>query len=555
VTFGILGPLNVHDPAGTPVPVRRRKARTLLAALLCHRGREIPATQLVEWLWDTPPASASANLHSYISELRRALAAAGSSAALHTGGRGYQLSVRTGSVDADRFAELAAAGAQALSQGAAALAAHHLGQAASMWRGEPLDGVPLPESARSYLEGLVGCRLEVLANLARARVEIGLNNEASDGLNFLPAPPPGNQSGIQLRRSPHASATVGAAPRRTPRQLPAPPDSFVGRNAEMIALEHAALRAHLVAVVGGPGAGKTALTLAWAEQASESYPDGQLYVHLGGHTGNKPLEPREALRQLLFSLDVILDERASEAQLAAALRTALTDRRMLIVLDDALDAFQVRPLLPGPGECLAVVTCRNRLDDLVVHEGARRLRVGRLSPAGTDALIESTGVPAYRHVMATSCDRSPLALRAVAADPLRRPLEAADQTVRRAFDVSYVRLCPAEQHFFRSLSVLPERAFTVTQVAAALTMAPARTEDFLDRLDQAGLVQRCDAFGYELAPMAHQYISALAADEIPKFPGQGGRPGRRSFHRSDSGGLLPGPWTPDRSVAGCRIAN
>src|SRR5262245_53789239 len=106
MTFAILGPLDVRDTADRPVIIRRRKARTLLALMLRHRGRDMAMDRLTDWLWDAaPPASAVANLHSYVSELRRALSDTHAVGSLHTTGSGYLLQVDQ--LDADRFADLA----------------------------------------------------------------------------------------------------------------------------------------------------------------------------------------------------------------------------------------------------------------------------------------------------------------------------------------------------------------------------------------------------------------------------------------------------------------
>jgi DNA-binding SARP family transcriptional activator len=186
MTFGILGPLDVRDTADRQLAIRRRKARTLLALMLCHRDRDVPAHRLTDWLWGSePPVSALANLHSYVSDLRRVLAGTAAAGSLHTTGDGYLLQVRAGQLDADRFEDLAEAGARALRDGDASVAAEYLGQAAGLWRGEVLPDLALPATARSPVARLAERRLEVLTGHAQARLALGRHQEAAIELALL----------------------------------------------------------------------------------------------------------------------------------------------------------------------------------------------------------------------------------------------------------------------------------------------------------------------------------------------------------------------------------
>jgi predicted ATPase len=150
------------------------------------------------------------------------------------------------------------------------------------------------------------------------------------------------------------------------------------------------------AIGGAAGIGKTALAVHWAHQVRDRFPDGQLYVNLHGFDHDRhPLEPGEALELLLRSLGLAASEIPPhhEAQ-GRVFRTLLADRRMLVLLDNAASAEQVRPLLPSGPTCCVLVTSRNRLGDLVAYDGAHALPLDLLPPDEARALLSRTlGTP------------------------------------------------------------------------------------------------------------------------------------------------------------------
>ncbi len=174
---------------------------------------------------------------------------------------------------------------------------------------------------------------------------------------------------------------VGLGARRVPRQLPSAPTGFVGRERE-VGLLHAlvpsprASAPALALVTGPPGIGKTALVAHWARRVADEFPDGQIWINLRGYDTRRPMRPEDALGWLLRALegqrsDVpdLLDERA------AMLRSCVDGLRLLLVLDDARDAGHIRPLLPGAGGTMVVVTSRNRSFGLTSTTGVRELRL------------------------------------------------------------------------------------------------------------------------------------------------------------------------------------
>jgi len=236
---------------------------------------------------------------------------------------------------------------------------------------------------------------------------------------------------------PDRASLVGAAlaPRPAPRawgppaQLPPSPACFTGRDAHLgrlDAYEAAPDRPVAVVLAGPAGAGKTALAVRWAGRVRERFPDGQLFSDLSGRTGDRR-RPGAVLGGFLRALDApYVPSDVDEA--SALYRSLLADRRVLVVLDDAADARQVRALLPaGPG-CLVLVTGRTPLAEIAVREGAATLHVGPLSGAAAlDLLTEVLGTRRVRaerpaaEKLAALCGRLPGELWAAAAQLAHHP--------------------------------------------------------------------------------------------------------------------------------------
>jgi len=178
-----------------------------------------------------------------------------------------------------------------------------------------------------------------------------------------------------------------------PRQLPADVFGFTGRDDQLATLDALVVEggerqaAVLAVVCGTAGAGKTSLAVHWAHRIADRFPDGQLYVDLRGFDPEQPVPPADALAAFLRSLGVdATDIPVDVAERAAHYRTLVADRRMLILLDNARDADQVRPLLPGGGACVALVTSRDDLAGLVARHPVR--------PVDGERGLARTGCPA-----------------------------------------------------------------------------------------------------------------------------------------------------------------
>jgi DNA-binding SARP family transcriptional activator len=268
----------------------------------------------------------------------------------------------------------------------------------------------------------------------------------------------GTEPGTALRElhrrmlvgDPALDAPVVAAP-VVPRELPGTAPHFTGRDAEQRAMtrlltgtaltgtalagtalagpgERPAHTGLLYAITGPPGVGKTALALHWAHQVADRFPDGQLYLNLRDYAGDRPMPAADVLTSLLTTLGVAeQDIPAGITERVAKYRGLLASRKMLVLLDNAVCADQVRPLLPAAPGCVAVVTSRDPLHGLVVRDGARRLELGALLlPEAIRLLRTMIGSrvdenPVASRMLAEQCARLPLALRLAAGVAAARP--------------------------------------------------------------------------------------------------------------------------------------
>ncbi|GAA3445136.1 AfsR/SARP family transcriptional regulator [Planomonospora venezuelensis] len=597
VEFRVLGPLEIRAASGQLLVPKRRKTRTLLAVLLLRANTAVSADELLETLWeeDRPP-SARANLQSYVSELRKLL---GGGIALAADG--YLLTVDEDGYDAARFRALAGSGQRALAAGRSAEAAHHLAGALALWRGDLVDGLPLPQWLWPERAALEEARLSAYEDLARARLALGQHDDLVAGLIEFTGRNPLREKAwallmLALHRCGRTAEAVdsyqsarevlkeelGVAPNRElrelhgrilredpgllrppgpvspalaavprPHQLPAGVGDFVGRSGYLRVLDDL-FRTEgggsvSCALTGTGGVGKTALAVHWANSAAARFPDGQLYVDLRGFTPSaRPMHPIEALSRFLRSLGVPPEQIPLTTDEAASLyRSLLSGKRVLVLLDNAFDGDQVRPLIPPVPSC-TLITSRDRLDCLAALDGVRRIGVDVMSGEEAGELLRRiTGAECER--LARFCDHLPLALRLaatqIAGDPrldtaayLKRlddadPLDLLDggigrrRAIRSAFDLSYRRLPYETRRLFRALSVMPGADFTAETAAAVLDAPLDAVAASLDVLSRAHLVTG-DADGrFGL----HDLLRAYALERFGEEDDASAR--RRAHHR------------------------
>ena len=582
----ILGTLGVRGDNGTFTP-RPRKHRVLLGALLLNANTPLSTSLLIEYLWeDAPPRSARANLHAYVAQLRRQLHDPRATARLATVPDGYLLHAEPGELDAEEFERLAADGQLALAAGEPAVAAARLGQALGLWRGDLVAGTDLPAPLRPAAIRLQELRLTVTedrieallrggeaadlvadllrlsevhplrerfqAQLMRALYRTGRSSEALavfrrfrlrliDDLGVDPGPElqrlhqrilvddPALRGGPDPGDSPEPAVAA-------PRMLPADVPDLVGRDDLLRQMDgaltdHPAKAGPVLVLAGMAGVGKTALAVHWAHRAAARFPDGQLYVDLCGWSAGPPLAPLAGVTFCLRQLGLPAALAPADLDDAiAAYRTLLAGRRVLLVLDNARTAEQVRPLLPAGDTCATLVTSRDRLTGLVALNHAALLTAPPLSREAAVALLQSA-LPGWTDddalfALAESCGRLPLALRIASAKCADQPaadlasyapalvargaLAALDidddpaASVRTAFAASY-RLLPAPQRrLFRLLGLI--RGDVTAESAAPLMDAdPAAAAGSLDALAAVHLLEARRGGRYALHDLLREY--------------------------------------------------
>jgi tetratricopeptide (TPR) repeat protein len=309
---------------------------------------------------------------------------------------------------------------------------------------------------------------------------------------------------------------------------------FAGREDELAALtgllDQADQRAQATAVIsavgGTAGVGKTALAVHWARQVAPRFPDGQLYVNLRGYDVGSPMPPEDALAGFLRTLGVSgQDIPAGLDECAARYRSLLAGRRMLVLLDNARSAEQVRPLLPASAGCMTVVTSRDAMAGLVARERARRIELDLLPLPDAAGLLRmligerAAADPGATRALAEGCSRLPLALRVAAERAIatpgtslaslvaeltdeRRSLDLPDAdgdprtadgdprtAVRAVFSWSYRHLPEAAARAFRLAALHPGPDLDVYSVAALTGGTLEQAGPLLGQLVRAGLIQ------------------------------------------------------------------
>ncbi|WP_198153660.1 AfsR/SARP family transcriptional regulator [Catenuloplanes japonicus] len=517
--FRVLGPVALRV-GGREVDLGPSVQRRLAATLLLAEGRPLSTDVLIARLWDDrPPARARDLLYTYISRLRAAFRPLGT-LTLDRDPHGYRITVPRETVDAHRFKDLSGyAQGRAGSLDERVRAAR---DALALWRGRPLDGLggDWAERTRRQLDRLHHGTLVTCYDLELQR---GRHREICDELSDLAARLPTSEPILgQLMTALYRSGRRGEAldvyrdarlalldehglepgpelntvaqailrndgvlrqppvttPAPGPSELPAAPVAFVGRETELSALDKVA--AGVATITGPPGVGKTALALHWAYGLRDRFPGGRLYVDLGGFGFGDPLAPAHVLERLLRSLGVEPAAiPATEEERAALYRSRLSAVPTLVLLDNAASSRQARPLLPGAGQSVALVTSRRRLDGLQVTHAPVAVDLGPLSATEAADLIDrlhpaGEARDALDRLVAL-CDRLPLALRIAAArlgrgigvarfareleDEEQRlgrlSLEGGDVSVRAAVAVTLGALDPGVRRVFRLMALHP----------------------------------------------------------------------------------------------------
>ncbi|MBB5776516.1 AfsR/SARP family transcriptional regulator [Nonomuraea jabiensis] len=571
------------------------KQGALLAILLLSANRVVSVQRLAESLWGEPlPNSPSSRVRTLVSDLRKTCAIAGDGL-IRTQRPGYVVRLAPGQLDLARFLDGVARARKAMAAGDPETAVTRYDEALSLWHGAPLVGID-GSFVQAEVARLEELRLEAVEERGSAMLATGRHAEAVTELTAVVADHPLRESAhgqlmLALHRSgrradalavyrglrERISEELGLEPERElqqlhqriltadttpeprprppvspiPRQLPAPPPHFVGRERERaeldrLARDRARSSVAIAAISATGGMGKTSLALHWAHDHLDLFPDGQLYVNLHGFDpGSDPLPAHVALRHFLGSLGVpAAAVPAGEEAQAGLYRSLVADRRLLVVLDNARDVAQVEPLLPGSPGCVVVITSRNRLPGLNATRGASLIGLDALTPAetrhllgrhlgesriGADpgsaaALVEhSGGLPLAISVLSARAAMHPDFPLSVLAEELSSPATRLDalQTgdlnadLRAAFKSSYEALHPGTARLFALLGLAPWPDISLRSAAALAGLPLSGTRVSLRRLEAANLIQQHRPGRYRTHDLVRLYSAERAQSDLP----------------------------------------
>jgi DNA-binding SARP family transcriptional activator/tetratricopeptide (TPR) repeat protein len=588
----LLGPVDVVVRGELrPLHGLRRKA-----VLALHGGGVVSTDQLTDAVWgDAAPPTAVNSLQTHVSYLRGVL---GAKTAILARPPGYVLQLPSDGTDVQAAERLLEQGTQSADP---AGAVRHLQDALALWRGRPLADVAELDWLSAQAERLDLLQTRIRQALWEARLAAGEHAPLVPGLEQMAADHPldervhgqlmlalyrsgrqadalavyrrlrhtlGEELGIDpsrdlrdletaiLQQDPSLDAPApvpASAPLApVPAQLPPAVTAFTGRGAELASLDAVAAEAALAgpaspaavvisAVSGTAGVGKTALAVHWAHRVAGQFPDGQLYVNLRGFDpGGAALDPGQALRGFLDALGVpstrIPEDLAAQTGL---FRSLLAGKRVLVVLDNARDAGQVRPLLPSSPGCLAVVTSRSDLAGLVAAEGAHPVSLDLLPVAEAGELLARrlgearvAGEPTAVSEIIERCARLPLALAITAARAAARPgfplaviaaeLRGTTATldpfggtdlatdVRAVFSWSIRALSEGAARLFALLGLHPGPDISVRAAASLAAIPPRQAEALLAELAGAHLLSEHSPGRYT----AHDLLHAYAAEQV-----------------------------------------
>lgn len=564
--FQLLGPLQVLSDNGV-IPINGARQRVLLTRLLLAADHVVSVGLLSEAIWgERCPPSGRTQVAICVAGLRKAFRNAGHDRVIETAHPGYRLVTRDHRVDVIDFDRSVRSAREAVGKGDTAEAARLLTEALGLWRGSPLAGInghvieaeavrleeqrllaieqlaairldqgdhttvigelmpvvsqyPLREQSRSYLmlaQYRSGQRADALETFRQGR------EQSIEELGLEPGPQLRDLHDAILRDDPLIDPAAETRSGDIPRQLPSNVPNFVGRAAELNALDALARERSrdqpvlIGTLSGAAGVGKSALSVHWAQRNADAFPDGQLFADLKGFSQEyPPVRPEVVLERFLRALGVPHEQIPEEPTERQALyHTVLSGRRVLVMLDNVHSFSQIQPLLPGSGTCCVIATSRRHLTELDGHAAVRL----RLAPLQRDEAVELlnqvvgdervAGDLDSASLVSDLCDRLPLALRSAGARLAARPhwtlrhlanrlgderrrldeLSFNENAVRASFHLSYRQLSSQAQKMYRHLGLLHGPSFGAWDAATLLNTPVADADNVLETLVDAQLL-------------------------------------------------------------------
>jgi DNA-binding SARP family transcriptional activator/tetratricopeptide (TPR) repeat protein len=600
VEFQILGRTRLRTDAGEEVPLGAAKQRALLALLLYHARQPVPIDLIVDRLWnDQHPERHREQLYVLASRIRRVFRSHGLPAALVTipGSDQYRLDVASEHIDYHRFRNTVGRAREAARTGSHQMASELLLEALALWNEPPLadlhsDGA---EHDRYHLRERVW--LDACKSLFDSQLALGEYEAVISRLAPLLETRPLDETlvtqwiqaldrsgrfaeakafyldferrwrrevdtepdvGVRdaymdlLDRRKHGSsqrpATAAGSLRQPlpPNQLPRDVRDFTGHQRLLKDLDRLAdpkdSPTGVIVIDGAPGVGKTTLAVHWARRHLDWFPDGQLFLDANAYGATPPVDPDDVLGHFLHSLGVPADRiPANGDDRRNQLSQLLANRRLLVVLDNARDAHQARPLLAATSNCLMLITSRSKLSGLAIRAGLTGVTVPTLTVDESVSLLRNT-IGAQRAATATAAldelarmsSGLPLALRIIGHHVVERPraqlsdlvdqlrsqllapddeFDDEDATIRTVFAWSYRALPERAADLFRLLGLHPGRSISTDAAAALLGDDVRPTERLLDVLARANLVEHDTAWRYRLHDLLRLYAADRADEE------------------------------------------
>ncbi|MDF5759107.1 AfsR/SARP family transcriptional regulator [Spongiactinospora sp. TRM90649] len=599
ITFGVLGSLEAQA-GDRGLDLGPLKQRVLLAMLLCRANSVVSMQELLDALWpDSPPRTAMKNLQVYVSQLRKILSTGPHGSLIAFRSPGYRITLEPAQLDALRFEDLTRSGRLSLRSGDSVRASALLREALDLWRGPALSDLCAGPRLQAELGRLEGRRLATYEDWFDAEFALGHETDVLDELDELGRVHPlrerlRSQQMIALYRCGRQAEALavfdeirqtlarelGLAPSPALRRLyqsiladdpslgatpPAEPAAahlamapvtahgsllprdtadFTGRGRALDKLTAALTgdgdtRCGLVVLHGLPGVGKTVLAVHAGHRLRAAFPDGQLLVQMRG-PDDRPRAADEVLGELLRTFGLGRGaEGERQLDRERLLRAWLSNRRVLLVLDNAADERQVRPLLPGIGGSAVVVTGRR----LLGLESACYLGLGPFSLDEALELLSRTAgqarlraEPDAAEEIVRACDLLPRAVRIAGLKlvarrhlPLRRcadrladpgnrldELSVRDLTMRTGVESLYRDLTPAERALFRCIGALPSPRFDLPTLAGPLACSLDDAETALDGLIQAHVVTEVHAretTAYRMPSLLWAYARERAGED------------------------------------------